>query len=99
MQTDKTGQMLGLAKRAGKIAGGQFQAETALKSGKAALVVIAGDASENTRKHFSDMCAWRDVPCMVYGTLDSLGRCLGSDQRSVAAVTDPSFAEAILKLQ
>lgn len=50
--------MLGLAQRAGKVASGEFSTEKAVKSKKAFLVVVASDASDNTKKMFSDMCTF-----------------------------------------
>ena len=49
--------MFGLAARAGKIASGEFQTETAVKSQTAYLVVVAEDASDNTKKLFHDKCS------------------------------------------
>ena len=40
--------MLGLAKRAGKISTGSFICEKMIKSGDARLVILANDASDNT---------------------------------------------------
>ena len=40
--------LIGIAKKAGKIAAGEFQTENAVKSGKASLVIISGEASDNT---------------------------------------------------
>ena len=42
---------LGLAARAGCIPSGEFQTENAVRNGKAYAVIIAGDASENTKKN------------------------------------------------
>ena len=39
---DRVLSMLGIAAKAGKIASGEFSAETAVKSGKAYLVITAG---------------------------------------------------------
>ena len=90
--------MMGLARRAGKIAGGAFMAETAVKSGKAALVILAKDASENTGKHFRDMCSYRNIRCISIGDKEQLGKCAGYEMRSVLAVTDASMAEAVIRL-
>ena len=57
--------MLGLAQRAGKVASGEFSTEKAVKSKKAFLVVVASDASDNTKKMFSDMCTFYKVPITV----------------------------------
>ena len=43
--------LFGLATKAGKVASGEFQTETAVKSGTAFLVVIAKDASDNTKNN------------------------------------------------
>ena len=87
--------MLGLARRAGKVESGAFLTETAVKSGKAFLVLVAGDASANTLRKISSMCEYRNIPCIVCADMESLGKSLGQEMRSAAAVTDRSFASAI----
>ena len=44
--------LVGLATKAGKIASGEFSTEKSVKTGKGFLVLVAADASENTRKKF-----------------------------------------------
>ena len=56
MKRNKVLSLLGLATRAGKIKSGSFLTEQAVKAGKAYLVLIAGDASENTKKKLA-ICA------------------------------------------
>ena len=56
MKPDKILSLVGLATRAGKTASGEFCTEKEVKTGRAALVIVAGDASENTKKKFRDMC-------------------------------------------
>ena len=90
--------MLGLATRAGKSCSGDFSAESALKKGKAALVILSRDASDNTVKHFMDMSAYRDVACIRLGTKEELGKFCGKAYRSVAVVTDPGLAGQIRRL-
>jgi ribosomal protein L7Ae-like RNA K-turn-binding protein len=89
--------LLGLATRAGRSCSGEFAAENALKKGKAKLVIISEDASDNTVKHFTDMSAYRNVPCIRLGTKEELGKFCGKAFRSVAVVTDTGFAEQIQK--
>ena len=45
--------LVGLAAKAGKVVSGEFATEKAVKTQKAFLVIIAQDASENTRKKIS----------------------------------------------
>ena len=44
--------LVGLATKAGKIASGEFSTEKSVKTGKGFLVLVAADASENTRTKF-----------------------------------------------
>ena len=96
--TDKVLSMLGLAAKAGKIVSGGFMTEKSIKEGKAKLVILSQDASANTRKHFSDMCAYRNIKIRFYSDKESLGRCIGCSERSNVAITDEGFAGAVDKL-
>lgn len=94
---DKVLSMLGLAARSRNVVSGGFATEAAVKEGKAALVIIAEDASGNTRKKYSNMCDFYEVPCAVHGTKAVLGHSMGKDERSVLAVTNEGFADSIRK--
>lgn len=89
--------MLGLAKRSGNIVSGEFSTEKAIRTGKAFLVIIAGDASDNTKKKFNDKCAFYRVPIVFYSDKAGLGHSLGYELRTSAAVTDEGFAKALMK--
>ena len=88
---------IGLAMRAGKIKSGSFQAEEAIKKNTAALVLIARDASENTKKHFRDLCSYRNIPALELSDKETLGKCIGKEERSALCVTDASFGDMIQK--
>ncbi len=94
---DKVLSLIGLCKKAGRLASGSFAAEQAVKDGRAKLVIIASDASENTKKLFYDKGTYRSIPIFVYGTKESLGQALGAKERAVAAVLDSGFAGMIEK--
>lgn len=94
---NKVYSMIGMAERAGRAASGEFSTEKAIKSGKACLVIIASDASENTRKHFSDMCAYRNIPICIYGNREELGYAIGKEMRVNLAITDKGLADSIRK--
>lgn len=96
MKPDKVLSLLGLSARAGKIASGEFAAETVVKSGKAALVIVAEDASDNTRKLFHDKCSFYEVPVFDYGTKETLGHAIGKELRASVAVLDAGLANAII---
>ena len=98
MSPDKALSFLGLAVRAGKVVRGEFSTEKSIKSHKAKLVIIAEDASDNTRKKFSDKCSFYKVPFLLFGTKDILGHAMGKQYRVCAAVEDRGFAERISTL-
>ena len=87
--------MLGIAAKSGNVKSGEFSTEKALKSGKAYLVIVAGDASENTKKMFSDMSTFYGVPIEIFGTKEALGTCIGKDYRASLAITDEHLACAV----
>lgn len=90
--------MLGLCQKAGKLKSGEFASETAVKSGDAWLVIIAGDASNNTKKKFKDMCSFYETDCIEYGTKEGLAAAIGKEERSSLAICDEGFANSIMKL-
>lgn len=95
MQSNRILSLLGLCMKAGKLKSGGFQVEEAVKLGRAWLVIIAGDASDNTVKKFDNMCSYYEVPCFRYGTKEELGRAIGKEERSVAAVCDEGFSKSL----
>lgn len=97
MTKDKVLSYLGLATRAGKIQSGEFSTEKSVKSGKAALVIVAEDASDNTKKKFKNMCTFYEVPYYIYGTKEALGGCIGKEFRASLALEDTGFCNAIVK--
>ena len=88
---------LGLSARGRNLVSGEFSVEKAVRSGTAPLVLLAGDASDNTVKQFENLCSHYGIPCARFGTREILGRAVGKDFRASAAVTDEKLAEAIRK--
>ena len=97
MIVNKALSMIGLATKAGKTASGEFATEKEIKSGHATLVIVAEDASDNTKKKFQNMCEFYEVPIYFYGDKDTLGHAMGKEFRASLAVTDPGFAKGIMK--
>ena len=90
---DKVLSLISLATKAGRCASGEFMT----KSGRSSLVVVAEDASDNTKKKFRDMCKFYKVPMIVYGDKDTLGHAMGKQFRASLAILDEGFAKGILK--
>ncbi|MCM1089032.1 MAG: ribosomal L7Ae/L30e/S12e/Gadd45 family protein [Muribaculaceae bacterium] len=94
---DKILSLLGLATRSRNVVSGGFATENAVKSGKAVLVIVAKDASDNTKKKFQNMCEFYQVPFCQFGEKESLGHSMGKQERTSLAVTDMGFADSIRK--
>lgn len=97
MKQDKVLSLIGLAQRAGRVASGEFATEKAVKSGHAAVVFVAGDSSDNTKKMFKNMCTFYKVPIYFYSDKETLGHAIGKQFRASLAVTDMGFRNTIVK--
>ena len=95
MRQNKVLSLLGLATKAGKTSSGEFSTEKAVKDGKAYLVIVAGDASENTQKMFRNMTDFYEVPMYLYGDKETLGHFIGKEFRASLAVTNEGLAHSI----
>lgn len=97
MKQNKVLSLLGLATKGRNLVSGEFQTEGAVKDGSALLVIVAEDASANTKKLFHDKCSFYEVPVTEYGTKVDLGRAIGKDLRSSLAICDAGLATAVQK--
>ncbi len=88
---------LGLAQKAGKVASGDFAVRSALKSGKAKLLVVATDAAPNSKKDMYYLAEVAGVTVVELLTRDELGFAIGKAKRTALAITDTNFAKMINK--
>lgn len=95
MSADKFFSTLGLAQRAGKLASGEDAVLDALRTSKAHLTIVAGDASERTKKMFRDKSHTYGVPLLIAFDRALLGKALGKTERVVLAVLDAGFADLL----
>lgn len=86
---------IGISMKAGKLVSGESMVEQAVRDGKAVLVIVAEDASANTKKLFSDKCKFYDIPKYEYGTKEELGRAIGKEFRASIAIVDAGLAKNI----
>lgn len=97
LKQNKILSLLGIAMKGRNLLSGEFQTLEAVKKGSAMLVIIAEDASDRTRKLFTDKCSFYHVPVVVFGTKQELGRAIGKDLRSSLGVCDAGLADAIMR--
>lgn len=84
--------------KAGKAQSGEVACEAAVKSKKAKLIIVACDASENTKTKFLNSARFYNTDLIEYGNKSELGWALGKAERSVVAITDSGFAAKLKEL-
>lgn len=94
---DKVYSMLGLATKAGKVVSGEFATDKSVKSATAWLVIVSEDASDNTKKMFSNMCEFYHVPMYTMSNKETLGHAIGKQFRASLAILDDGLTNAIIK--
>lgn len=97
MNDKKALSLISLATKAGKVVSGEFATEKEVKTGYAELVIVAQDASDNTKKKFQNMCEFYEVPIIFYGDKELLGHTIGKEFRAMLAITDAGFADGVCK--
>lgn len=88
---------LGIATKAGKLVSGEFSTEKAVKEGTAKLVIVASDASDNTKKMFTNMCTFYKVPLYCFGNKIDLGHAIGKEFRASLVLLDKGLADTVEK--
>lgn len=90
--------VLGLANKAGAIEAGTNNVLYAIKSGKAKLILLAADASDNTKKLLTDKATYRNIKMLTLPiSMDELAKILGKQNTSSATITDDNFIAAFKK--
>lgn len=87
---------LGFAKKSGNLVSGTNTCAFAIGRGKARLVILAEDISENSEKKMMKEIRKHGVRYVKYGKGEELSRIVGESGRSVFAVCDDNFAKVIM---
>ena len=89
--------MIGLARKAGEITVGSDLVCLDMKSGKAKLIILANDASDNTKKKIISKSNFYKVRCLQPDLSgDEISKAVGKGNTVAAiAVRDKSFSSAI----
>lgn len=90
--------LLSLARKGGRIEVGEEPVAAAARACHARLVIVAGDATDHTRRRAKSVVAGSGQQCITLPfTKDELGAALGRTSVAVAALTDPALALAFIK--
>ncbi len=87
--------MLGLAMRARKVISGTESVVKALRAGTLHLVVLATDASENTKKKVRDKSSTYGVEVLETLTSDEISTAIGKRDIKAIGLTDKGFGQTL----
>lgn len=95
MNFNKVYGLIGIGMKSGNLVSGEFSTEKTIKAGRACLVIIAEDASNNTKKKFTNMCTYYKVPIYIFGEKIKLAQAMGKEERTSLALLEPGLAKSI----
>ena len=88
---------LGLARRGGLAELGEEPVGAIARTGKAYVILVAGDASDHTWRRAKSYAAGTDQQCIRLScTKDEMGLAVGRTSLAIAAITDVSLALALV---
>lgn len=95
---EKTLNLLGLMRKANAIAVGETNTGGAVRAGKAKLLLLAADASDNARSRARGFTHGRDIVTVTLPfTKDEIAAHVGVSGCAMAAIKDIGFANAFMK--
>lgn len=90
--------MLGLCMKAGKLAYGSDMVEEKIKYKQVSLLIIAEDASENTKEKFRRIANQNKLNIHFFSTIEELSQKVGKNNKAVFGIMDKNFTEKLNKL-
>lgn len=90
--------LLGLAARAGSVLPGTERVREAARHDGVAFVILAADASENSRGKLVPLLQVRRIPFLILFERDRLGAAIGKPPLSAVGITDPELARRLREL-
>lgn len=96
--TDRTLNMLGMARRANKVSLGHDATLDSLKNGEAKLILTSSDASERLCEEFGSACKNGTAYLRLKYTMNETGASMGAKTTAVLSINDKGFADRIQEL-
>jgi len=88
--------LLGIAQKAGKLVSGQDTVERMALSNKLFLIIVAEDASSNTKEKMANISKSKKIPIFFLGNSAQLGHAIGREERKVIGIIDRGFAKELI---
>jgi uncharacterized protein len=95
LQEERITSFISMANKAGKAVSGSDKVMDALRKGTVALLVLAGDISQDSRSRFTAIAEKTGVKVIDFSLKERLGATLGKEIRTAIAVISLPFAEAL----
>jgi len=95
---DQVLRLLGLAARAGSVVPGTDQVRIAARRGELRFVLLAEDASENSRQKLVPLLTAKKIPYQTTYSRVELGEAVGRSPLSALGLTDASLARRAREL-
>lgn len=92
---NKVFSMLGLCMKAGKLAYGSDMVEEKIKYKQVTLLIVAEDASDNTKEKFRRIANQNELRLYFFSTIEELSHRIGKNNKAVLGIMDKNFAEKI----
>lgn len=90
--------MISMCQKSGKLLSGEETCENTIRAKKAKLIIVANDASDNTKKKFRNSSEYYHIPLYFFLTKEELGHITGKRIRAVLTVSDENFSTQIINL-
>ena len=87
--------LMGFAKKSGNLVSGVNTCSFNMAKGKVKLVILAEDISENSEKKIMKDVRKYGVDYIKYGAAEELSHATGAEGRTVFAVLDENFPDAL----
>lgn len=88
---------LGIGYRARLLISGEEFVIEGIRKGNVCLVLLANDASDNSKKKILDKCKYYNVEAIMDYSSDELSKAIGKENRMVIGITSKKFAQSLLK--
>lgn len=92
----KINSYMGFAKKSGNLVSGGNTCQVTGEKGRLKLLIIAEDASENSREKMIKLAGKTKTAYRIYGRTDDLSHATGTSGRSIFGVNDRNFADTIM---
>lgn len=89
--------LIGLAMKAGKVSFGADSVEESIIKGKVSLVILSEESSDRTKEKFVNICKKYKLPIIIYGTIESLSKAIGKNNKAIIGIKDVNLSKSILE--